>query len=389
MSAETHTRRIVVLGIESYRPELRAVFDYAKSAGWTVAVTSWAPNPTSLLKSWAPEGILAYYKPSPSSISDLAWRRCRIPIVGADRKLVALGMPCVLVDHKAAGRLAAQHYIERGFEHLAYCWLGHAPELDEQMDGFRTTTEAAGRTFHCLDWTARPRRYQVWSSTGFRKWLASELIRLPKPLALMLESDWTGLEAIEACREVSLRIPEQVALIGYYNHPAVCDCAPIPLSSVDPDFSRHGREAAHLLDRIMHGEAPPPEPIWIPPKEIVVRQSSDVLAVAHDEVAKALRFIKENCADPQVGVPQVVAATGMSKSGLSHAFNVCLGTPIGEMLRRARLERAQHLLTNTKMTVKTIAANCGYGNAERLRDSILRKTGLSPRAWRRKQKTTA
>lgn len=373
--------------MEAYRPELRAILDYAKATGWTLAATSWSADPSSLIRSWAPDGIIvASHGPLNEESSLRAWRRCRVPIVGTQRNTKAIGAPCVLLDHKAAGCLAAQHFIDRGFDHLAYCWLGHVPDLDEQMAGFRATAEAAGRTFHCLDWTARPKRYQVWSSTNFRKWLASELVKLPKPLALMVESDWTGLETIEACREASLRIPEQVAIIGYYNHPAVCECALTPLSSVDPDLYEQGREAAALLDRIMQGVSPPDRSLWIPPRGVVVRQSSDVLAVAHMEVAKALRFIRENYADPRVGVPQVVAATAISKSGLSHAFGVHLGSSIGEMLHRARMEKAQNLLQTTKMTLKTIAMASGYGNAERLRDSIIRKTGMSPRAWRRRQK---
>lgn len=377
----------MVLGIEPYHPELRGVFDYARAAGWTVAVTSWAPNPGALIRSWAPDGIVAHSQPNLARVSLRAWRRCPVPFVGASRNMKAFDAPCVLLDHEAAGRLAARHFIDRGFEHLAYCWLGHDPELDEQMAGFRATAEAANRTMHCLDWTARPRRIKVWSSVGFRQWLASELLRLPKPLGLMVESDWTGLETIEACREAGLQIPEQVALIGYYNQTAVCECALIPLSSVDPDLYRQGREAAELLDRLMRGEGTPRSPLWIPPKAVVVRQSSDVLAVAHLEVAQALRFIKDHYTDPLVGVPQIVAATTMSKSGLNHAFSVHLGSAIGEMLQRTRMEKAQQLLLSTRMTLKAVAAACGYGNTEHLRDSIIRKTGMSPRAWRRRQKS--
>ena len=42
----------------------------------------------------------------------------------------------------------------------------------------------------------------------------------------------------------------------------------------------------------MHGKRPPSKPGRTPPKGVVVRQSSDIMAVEHVEVAKALRAIE-------------------------------------------------------------------------------------------------
>lgn len=360
------------------------ITDYAGAAGWTLTMAMWSTAPSDLIASWDPDGILGTLAEN-SRIEDAIWRRCPIPIVGIKRTMQQrMGAPCVLLDHTASGRAAARHFLDQGFQHLAYCWMGHDPNLDEQMAGFRAMTEAGGRTFHCLDWTARPSRYSTWSSGHFRAWLASELVKLPKPAALMVDSDWTGLEAIEACRQASLTIPEQIALIGYSNHEAICRSAPVPLSSVDPDLHSQGREAAALLDRLMNGDPPPDGPLLVPPKEVTVRQSSDVLAVPHSEVAKALRFIKENYANPQLSVPEIVAATTMSKSGLNYAFLAHLGHAIGDRLRQVRMEKAQELLLNSNLPILSVASACGYGNVKRLRDNIARTTGLSPRQWRKK-----
>lgn len=56
------------------------------------------------------------------------------------------------------------------------------------------------------------------------------------------------------------------------------------LSSVGTDQQRIGYEAATLLDRTMSGREPPGKPILAEPRQVVVRQSSETLAVTAPEV---------------------------------------------------------------------------------------------------------
>ncbi|MGW0811485.1 helix-turn-helix domain-containing protein, partial [Nonomuraea sp. NPDC002799] len=51
-------------------------------------------------------------------------------------------------------------------------------------------------------------------------------------------------------------------------------------------------------------------------------------------------------------------------------------------VRHARLEAAAHLLTGTSLPVQSIAARCGFGNAESLRQAFTGKYGIAPSRYR-------
>ena len=141
------------------------------------------------------------------------------------------------------------------------------------------------------------------------------IARLPKPLGVVIPSDDVGPRLLQACDEAGVAVPEQVAILGCDNDPLVCDYAPIRLSSVDNDWDRIGYEGARLLDRIMDGEAAPSEPILIPPKTVVTRQSTDILAIPDPQIARALRFIWQHFAEP-IGPPEVAANAGINRRKL-------------------------------------------------------------------------
>ena len=92
------------------------------------------------------------------------------------------------------------------------------------------------------------------------------------------------------------KFPEQVAVLGVDNDPVICDCVQVPLSSVRHDLEGMAYEAAALLDRLINGEPPPKIPKRIPPKGVVTRKSTEVLAVEDPEVARALSYIQANFA---------------------------------------------------------------------------------------------
>ncbi|MEU8309143.1 helix-turn-helix domain-containing protein [Actinomadura sp. NPDC048955] len=54
----------------------------------------------------------------------------------------------------------------------------------------------------------------------------------------------------------------------------------------------------------------------------------------------------------------------------------------------ARGEAAAHLLTGTTLTVETIAARCGFGSEEALRQAFRGLYGVSPSHYRATQSTT-
>src|SRR4029077_20862433 len=122
-------------------------------------------------------------------------------------------------------------------------------------DGFTATLQAARHSCHVyrraqrVSWGHQQPSWEV-EVEGVARWIKS----LPKPLGLMACNDFRGIQALDACRQAGIAVPEEVAVIGVDNEELVCKLASPPLSSVVPDARCIGYEAAALLDRLMKGE---------------------------------------------------------------------------------------------------------------------------------------
>ena len=178
---------------------------------------------------------------------------------------------------------------------------------------------------------------------------------LPKPVGLMACNDIRGQQVLNACRDVEIAVPEDVAVLGVDNDDVLCDLSYPTLSSVLPDTRRIGFEAAALLERMIGGEPPPDDTTRIPPLGVVTRRSTDVLAIEDRHLARAVRFIREHACDG-ITVEDVLADIPLSRSVFERRFARLFGhSPKAEIVR-ARLERIKQLLAETELPLKQIAA---------------------------------
>jgi LacI family transcriptional regulator len=177
-------------------------------------------------------------------------------------------------------------------------------------------------------------------------------------------------------------VPEEVSVIGMDNSILAVDAMHTPISSVDRNLGTLGYRGAELLDQLMHGKPPPPEPIRIPPTGLITRQSSDLLAVNHPGVARCMRYLWQNCQKP-IGIDDLARVAGMSRSGLHQAFLEHIGRPPGSELQHVRIENAKKLLSKSKMKLDEIAEKSGYQSANSFWVAFRRATGMSPKKYQK------
>jgi LacI family transcriptional regulator len=215
-----------------------------------------------------------------------------------------------------------------------------------------------------------------------RRWLAVELKKAPKPLALFAATDDHALEVVEVCEDIGLSVPEEVSVVGMDNSLPAVDAMNTPISSVDQNFTTLGYRGAELLDRLIHGKPPLPQPILIPPAGLIGRKSSDLLAVNHPGLARSLQYIWTNYHKP-IGVDDLARTAGMSRSGLHQVFVEQIGRPPGTELHRVRIENAKKLLSQSKMKLEEIAEMCGYQSANSFWVAFKQSTGVSPKQYQK------
>jgi LacI family transcriptional regulator len=331
---------------------------------------------------WEGDGILAWL----GAGDDLAEfvQAVHKPTVDFSLRRPQLNFPRVLEDHEHAAQLVADHFISRGFTHFAFFSDTDNWSYEERGAGFLNALQRAGHTATWLRW-----HQSATFTTGRnewrlkRKWLAAEMKRAPKPLAVFAANDQQALDVLESCESAGIAVPEQVAIIGAENYLPVPEAMRTPISSVDTNLVTLGYRGAELLEDLMNGKAPPPNPIRIPAAGIVTRKSSDILTIAHPGVARSLRHIWQHSHEP-ICVKDLVGVAAMSRRGLHMAFLEHLGRTPGQELQRVRIDRAKQLLTSSDHKIETVAGMCGYQSANSFCIAFKRVTGMSAKKFREK-----
>jgi LacI family transcriptional regulator len=307
----------------------------------------------------------------------------RLRATGIDR-------PRVLIDNAAIGRLAAAYFVERGLNHIAFLNVGNYWIETERIPAFRQSVAAAGVQYHEIKYYRRfsmrlPR--PMHAERAAHKWLVQTIRQLPKPVGIFANSDDFGVRVLCACDDADVRVPEDVAVLGCNNLPLTCDYAPVPLSSIDNDLELVGYEAAKLLDQLMNGQPAPSAPLLIPPKGVVVRQSTNILAVPHPKVEHALRFIWAHYQE-RIQIKDVARAAGYSRRGLEKAFYKHLRHSVACEITQQRIDRAKQLLLESNLKAYQIAAQTGFSSIVHFSHAFHRIVGIRPSHFRQQHKQT-
>lgn len=367
-------RVLLALAYYEHRMHLGAA-RYAREANWILDTRM--AHYGALPDDWEGDGVLSLALPNRPDLTRYL-RKARVPIVALTADVEGLAAARVLLDNFRMGQLAAEHLLERGFQHLAFFKCTDYADVRNREAGFAATVNSAGLDYVRLDWHAAARKNPRRSMIA---WLSRQLSKQPKPLGVMGQSDHRAYSVINACEAVGLAIPEQVAVVGVDNDPYTCEFAPVPITSVDSSRAELAYRGAKLLDRLIDGEAAPTAPVIVPPIGLVVRRSSDTVAIEDPEVAKAVTFIWQHYGQ-RIGVADVVASTLASRCSLYKAFKHYVGRTIREELERKRIEHARQLLLTSTDKVHRIARQCGFGSGEQFCRAFARVAGSTPSDFR-------
>ena len=307
-------------------------------------------------------------------------------IVQVCERLEGPPVATVMPDDEAVGRLAAKHFLDQGFRRFAFWRLGNASWVKRRYRGFREALGAAG--FDCeafrpprgADGRFRDGRFE----SPLKKWLPG----LAKPTVLFAANDPLAYQVAEACLDLGLGVPEEVAILGVDNDVLLCESTPLPLSSVDPGFRRIGFEAARLMDRLLAGEAAPEEPIVLEPVGVVTRRSSETIPIEDQEFARALALLRQRACEP-VSVDQVVREVRVNRRWLERRCREVLGRTPHDEIVRVQMEKARELLAKSRGKIEQVARQCGYAHSENFYRTFRKEMGMTPASYRRKFQMTA
>lgn len=189
-----------------------------------------------------------------------------------DRRATRPDQCAVAVDDVLGGRLAAEHLLERGHRRLAFVGGSSAlPQVQERHTGVVAAVSEAGAERDLI--TMLPAE-PLTVATG--REAASAIIGMSasrRPTAMVCANDLLALGALQEMVRHGVRVPEEMAIVGYDDIDYAAAAA-VPLSSVRKPRQELGRRAAELLlDEATNGSGHVhQQPVFEP--TLVVRESS-------------------------------------------------------------------------------------------------------------------
>jgi LacI family transcriptional regulator len=325
------------------------------------------------------DGIIARATPALAARA----RRCEVPLVNVWHNSSVVGVPGVFPDFQRAGRLAAEHLLERGLRRFA-CVLFPGNQTHQALHrGFsaRLREEDYDCSSHAADGDHATRSAAVWQR--FRTTLADWVASWQRPVGVFVAfSGYTARHLVNACNCAGLRMPEDVALVVADNDLPVCLQPPPTLTGVDLHYEQAGYEAARLLERLMNAKAPPRADLFVEPGGIQARQSTDFFAAEDELVVAAMRFIAEHVRQA-IGVDDVARGVNASRRTLERRFRQVAGRCVFAEIRRLRIERAKRLLLDTDMPVKQVAHAAGFRAPVQMYQVFRHFVGVAPSEVRR------
>jgi len=191
----------------------------------------------------------------------------RIPTVVLNHYLEELPVNCVAIDNRTAAERVVDYLVRLGHREIATITgdLKTQAGLD-RLDGFVKAMKA-----HQLAVNDDYIRFGDFGLPSARQATEALLKLKNPPTAVFVASDDMALETINVALAKSVRVPEELSVVGFDDNPVAAQ-ARIPLTSVRQPLAEMGRMGIETLIQQIRGKKKSPTKLLLP-TELIERQS--------------------------------------------------------------------------------------------------------------------
>lgn len=332
-------------------------------------------------------GALVESLPTDTAIEELLARGIHVVRIGNLPHPDDERVPAVIPEQAAFGQLAAEHFAERDFKHVAYVGRD-APGIYQSMyDGLTQRAHELGMAVHAKRLVNTELTQIRKQSSSRDNWLVQRPLiepwfaQLPKPVGLLCHNDIQAARYCLWASRLGIEVPQQLAVLTAGSHPLIAESTTMPLSCIEPDELGTVNAAVDLLGKLMDHQPLEQTTVMIPPRGLVTRRSTDVLAASDPIVVEALRFMWDHIAE-DLSVNQIAEQMAVSRRRLELAFRKDLRRSVNTEFQRRRLEKACELIRTTDLTIGEIANTMSYNSHTHFGRIFKAAYGITPAAYR-------
>ncbi|KAF9122537.1 hypothetical protein BGX30_001921, partial [Mortierella sp. GBA39] len=233
----------------------RSIEDHAHELGYSLVICSTDNDLTreeryvNVLRQKSADGIII----ATGARNDTMMKQLmkyKLPVAVIAREMPLLAVDTVLVDDYLGGYLAASHLTGLGHRNIAVIAEDLAVmSSKERVRGYRKALEEAGITYD------------------------DNLVAVTAPIFGC--NDLLAIGVVQAARELGLRVPEDVSVVGFDNTVLATIIDP-PLTSVAQPVQQMGKEIVQLITGEIDGSKPSKQRLVLLP-ELVVRGTTSAV----------------------------------------------------------------------------------------------------------------
>ncbi|MEO0793898.1 MAG: substrate-binding domain-containing protein [Verrucomicrobiota bacterium] len=304
------------------------------------------------------------------------------PLVSIGHQRIFENAWSLAVDDVEVGQLAAKHFLEKGYQHFAYCGYGSfaANDLTESIDrrseeryqGYRETLLADG-----VD-EANIQGSVLDTFEALEAWV----LQLPTRTALFAFNDALSCVILDICKYNGIGVPQDLAILGVDDDVFLTHHSQPTLSSIDIRFERSGYLAMEAIEAILdQNDHDLGRLIKMSPRIVIERESTRGPASDDPALNRATRFIESHYSEHPT-IEQIVSASGVSRRTLENRCRAVMRHSIADHLLLTRMNTAKDLLTRTGISIEEVSTRSGFKHTRHFCQVFKKNTGYTPLGYR-------
>ncbi len=250
-SGKTHTIGVIIpsAGISFFGSVIQGLESIANTHGYHILLYQSNESPAYEIKAIEAyigakvDGILASIAKETMDFSHyLELKQRNIPLVFFDRTKDSLKIPSVVIDDFKGAYMATEHLIKQGYKRIAHIsGQQHLKIFKDRLSGYKAALQ--DNDFDMDEKLI----YSGDVSIEAGKEAAGHFFSLPHPPdAIFAVEDYTALGVMKAAKEMKIKVPSELGVIGFANE-SFCEHISPSLSSIDQQTVDMGKEAFKLL----------------------------------------------------------------------------------------------------------------------------------------------
>lgn len=193
-----------------------------------------------------------------------------VPLIFFDRMQDSIKVDSVIIDDYEAGFKATEHLIEQGCSHIAhFAGPGNVSIYRDRQSGYEDALKKYNIHANPSLIFKSDLKFEAGQELGMR--IAN--MDFP-PDGIFSSSDYAAMGAMEVLKKRGIKIPDQIAIVGFSNE-SFTELVTPALTTVEQHSKKMGQEIAHLfLQRVNEEEPVSTITKTVLPSELIIRESS-------------------------------------------------------------------------------------------------------------------